>query len=155
MQLSNLVYSYFMLILSIVLKVKPIATYFFRDLFINFSILPWIIRLLYNITSLLVTLNIYIGKNVVLCMVSYKPILIAGLVMIVAGVIGVALTAPTVISNAIPDTEFNIQSPPTETEFRNPMADAEVISILLIIAGWIVALFGWDMKKTRKAAIPS
>jgi hypothetical protein len=88
-------------------------------------------------------------------MVSYKPILIAGLVLIVVGVIGVAVTAPTVISNAVPDTEFNIQSPPTETEFRNPMADAEVISIILIIVGWIVALFGWDMKKTRKAAIHS
>ena len=88
-------------------------------------------------------------------MVSYKPILIAGLVMIVAGVIGVAITAPVVINDAIPDTEFNIQSPPTETEFRNPMVDAEVISVLLIIAGWIVALFGWDMKKTRKAVFPT
>lgn len=88
-------------------------------------------------------------------MVSYKPILIAGLVMVVVGVIGVAITAPTVISDAIPDTEFNIQSPPTETEFRNPMVDAEVISVLLIIAGWMVSLFGWDMRKTRKAAIPT
>ena len=88
-------------------------------------------------------------------MVSYKPILIAGLVMIVAGIIGVAVTAPAVISNAVPDTEFNIQSPPTETEFRNPMVDAEVISIILIIIGWMVALFGWDMKKTRKARITS
>ena len=88
-------------------------------------------------------------------MVSYKPILIAGLVMVVVGFIGVAITAPTVISDAIPDTEFNIQSPPTETEFRNPMVDAEVISVLLIIAGWMVSLFGWDMRKTRKAAIPT
>lgn len=88
-------------------------------------------------------------------MVSYKPILIAGLVMIVAGVVGVAITGPVVINDAIPDTEFNIQSPPTETEFRNPMVDAEVISVLLVIAGWIVALFGWDMKKTRKALIPT
>ncbi|VFJ13240.1 hypothetical protein [Candidatus Nitrosocosmicus franklandus] len=86
-------------------------------------------------------------------MVSYKPILIAGLVLIVAGVIGVAVTAPAVITESIPDTEFNIQSPPTETEFRNPMVDAEVTSIALIIIGWIVALYGWDMKKTRKAAI--
>jgi hypothetical protein len=88
-------------------------------------------------------------------MVSYKPILIAGLVMIVAGIIGVAVTAPVVISDAVPNTEFNIQSPPTETEFRNPMVDAEVISIILIIIGWMVALFGWDMKKTRKARITS
>lgn len=66
-------------------------------------------------------------------MVSYKPILIAGLVMIVAGVIGVAITAPVVINDAIPDTEFNIQSPPTETEFRNPMVDAEVISVLWLL----------------------
>lgn len=88
-------------------------------------------------------------------MVSYKPILIAGLVLIVAGVIGAAVTAPVVITESVPDTEFNIQSPPTETEFRNPMVDAEVISIALIIVGWIVALYGWDMKKTRKAAITS
>lgn len=88
-------------------------------------------------------------------MVSYKPLLIAGLVMIVAGIIGVAVTAPVVISDAVPNTEFNIQSPPTETEFRNPMVDAEVISIILIIIGWMVALFGWDMKKTRKARITS
>ncbi|HKR73147.1 MAG TPA: hypothetical protein VJR94_03445 [Candidatus Nitrosocosmicus sp.] len=88
-------------------------------------------------------------------MVSYKPILIAGLVMVAAGIIGVVITAPIVISDAIPDTEFNIQSPPTETEFRNPMVDAEVISVLLVIAGWIVSLFGWDMKKTRKAVIPN
>ncbi len=88
-------------------------------------------------------------------MVSYKPILIAGLVMVIAGVIGIGITAPIVISDAIPDTEFNIQSPPNITEFRNPMVDAEVVSIILVIVGWIVALFGWDMKKTRKASIPS
>ena len=53
-------------------------------------------------------------------MVSYKPILIAGLIMVVIGVIGVSITAPTVIQEAIPDTDYNIQSPPNEVEFRNP-----------------------------------
>ena len=62
-------------------------------------------------------------------MVSYKPILIAGLIMVVVGVIGVSITAPTVIRESIPDTEYNIQSPPNEIEFRNPMVDAEVVSI--------------------------
>ena len=54
-------------------------------------------------------------------MVSYKPILIAGLIMIVVGVVGVSIKAPIVINQAIPDTEFNIQSPPNEVEFRNAM----------------------------------
>ena len=85
------------------------------------------------------------GKNVVLCMVkvSYKPILIAGLIMVVVGVIGVSLTAPGVIEDSIPDTQYNIQSPPNEVEFRNPMVDAEVVSVMLIIVGWMVSLFGW------------
>ena len=88
-------------------------------------------------------------------MVSYKPIMIAGLVMVVVGVIGIGVTAPIVISDAIPDTEFNIQSPPSVTEFRNPVVDAEIISIVLVIIGWMVALFGWDMKKTKKTTITS
>ncbi|HYF98563.1 MAG TPA: hypothetical protein VD815_00580 [Candidatus Saccharimonadales bacterium] len=88
-------------------------------------------------------------------MVSYKPIMIAGIVMVVVGVIGIGVTAPIVISDAIPDTEFNIQSPPSVTEFRNPVVDAEIISIVLVIIGWMVALFGWDMKKTRKTTITS
>ena len=98
------------------------------------------------------------GKNVVLCMVkvSYKPILIAGLIMVVVGAIGVISTAPTVIQESIPDTEYNIQSPPNEVEFRNPMVDAEVVSIMLIIVGWMVSLFGWYTKTDKKnPSIPS
>ena len=98
------------------------------------------------------------GKNVVLCMVkvSYKPILIAGLIMVVVGAIGVVSTAPTVIQDSIPDTEYNIQSPPNEVEFRNPMVDAEVVSIMLIIVGWMVSLFGWYTKTDKKnPSIPS
>jgi hypothetical protein len=90
------------------------------------------------------------GKNVVLCMVSYKPILIAGLIMVVVGVIGISITAPTVIRESVPDTEFNIQSPPTETEFRNPMVDAEIVSIMLVIVGWAVSLYGWYAKTDKK-----
>ena len=96
------------------------------------------------------------GKNVVLCMVSYKPILIAGLIMVVVGVIGISTTAPTVIRESVPDTEFNIQSPPTETEFRNPMVDAEIVSIMLVIVGWAVSLYGWYAKTDKKnPSIPS
>jgi hypothetical protein len=96
------------------------------------------------------------GKNVVLCMVSYKPILIAGLIMVVVGVIGISITAPTVIRESVPDTEFNIQSPPTETEFRNPMVDAEIVSIMLVIVGWAVSLYGWYAKTDKKnPSIPS
>ena len=98
------------------------------------------------------------GKNVVLCMVkvSYKPILIAGLIMVVIGVIGVSVTAPGVIEEAIPDTAFNIQSPPNEVELQNPMAEAEAVSIMLIIVGWIVSLFGWFTKTDKKnPSIPS
>jgi hypothetical protein len=96
------------------------------------------------------------GKNVVLCMVSYKPILIAGLIMVVIGVIGISITAPTVIRESVPDTEFNIQSPPTETEFRNPMVDAEIVSIMLVIVGWAVSLYGWYAKTDKKnPSIPS
>ncbi len=90
------------------------------------------------------------GKNVVLCMVSYKPILIAGLIMIVAGVIGISITAPAVIREAIPDTEYNIQSPPTETEYRDPMVEAEIVSIALVIVGWAVSLYGWYTKEDKK-----
>jgi len=75
--------------------------------------------------------------------VSYKPILIAGLIMVVIGLIGVSVTAPGVIQEAVPDTAFNIQSPPNEVELQNPMAEAEAVSIMLIIVGWIVSLFGW------------
>lgn len=89
-------------------------------------------------------------------MVSYKPILIAGLIMIVVGVVGVAIKAPIVINQAIPDTEFNIQSPPNEVEFRNPNVDAEVVSIMLIIVGWAVSLYGWyAMKDKKNPSIPS
>jgi hypothetical protein len=96
------------------------------------------------------------GKNVVLCMVSYKPILIAGLIMVVVGVIGISITAPTVIRESVPDTEFNIQSPPTETEFRNPMVEAEIVSIMLVIVGWAVSLYGWYAKTDKKnPSIPS
>ncbi len=96
------------------------------------------------------------GNNVVLCMVSYKPILIAGLVMVVIGVIGISITAPIVIREAIPDTEFNIQSPPNVTEFRNPMVDTEIVSIMLVIVGWAVSLYGWYGKKNKKnPSIPS
>ena len=88
--------------------------------------------------------------------VSYKPILIAGLIMVVVGVIGVSLTAPGVIEDSIPDTEYNIQSPPNEVEFRNPMVDAEVVSVMLIIVGWMVSLFGWYTKTDKKnPSIPS
>ena len=96
------------------------------------------------------------GKNVVLCMVSYKPILIAGLIMVVIGVIGISITAPIVIRESIPDTEYNIQSPPNVTEFRNPMVDAEVVSVMLVIVGWAVSMYGWDVKKHKKnPSIPS
>ena len=96
------------------------------------------------------------GKNVVLCMVSYKPILIAGLIMVVVGVIGISITAPVVIKDSIPDTEYNIQSPPNEVEFRNPMVDAEVVSIMLVIVGWAVSLYGWYTKTDKKnPSIPS
>jgi len=96
------------------------------------------------------------GKNVVLCMVSYKPILIAGLIMVVVGVIGISITAPVVIQDAIPDTEYNIQSPPNEVQFRNPMVDAEVVSVMLIIVGWAVSLYGWYTKTDKKnPSIPS
>jgi hypothetical protein len=96
------------------------------------------------------------GKNVVLCMVSYKPILTAGLIMVVIGVIGISITAPIVISESIPDTEYNIQSPPNVTEFRNPMVDAEVVSVMLVIVGWAVSMYGWDVKKNKKnPSIPS
>ena len=89
-------------------------------------------------------------------MVSYKPILIAGLIMVVIGVIGVSMTAPTVIQEAIPDTDYNIQSPPNEIEFRNPMVDAEVVSVMLVIVGWAVSLYGWYTKKDKKnPSIPS
>ena len=89
-------------------------------------------------------------------MVSYKPILIAGLIMVVIGVIGVSMTAPTVIQEAIPDTEYNIQSPPNETEFRNPMVDTEVVSVMLVIVGWAVSLYGWYTKQDKKnPSIPS
>jgi hypothetical protein len=96
------------------------------------------------------------GKNVVLCMVSYKPILIAGLIMVAVGVIGISITAPIVVRESVPDTEFNIQSPPTETEFRNPMVDAEIVSIMLVIVGWAVSLYGWYAKTDKKnPSIPS
>jgi hypothetical protein len=96
------------------------------------------------------------GKNVVLCMVSYKPILIAGLILVVVGVIGIAYSGPIVIRESIPDTEYNIQSPPTETEFRNPMVDTEVVSIMLVIVGWAVSLYGWYTKPDkRNPSIPS
>ena len=89
-------------------------------------------------------------------MVSYKPILIAGLIMVVIGVIGVSMTAPTVIQDAIPDTDYNIQSPPNEVEFRNPMVDTEVVSVMLIIVGWAVSLYGWYTKQDKKnPSIPS
>ena len=89
-------------------------------------------------------------------MVSYKPILIAGLIMVVVGVIGVSITFPVVIQDAIPDTEYNIQSPPNEVQFRNPMVDAEVVSIMLIIVGWAVSLYGWYAKTDKKIpSIPS
>ena len=83
-------------------------------------------------------------------MVSYKPILIAGLIMIVVGVIGVSITFPVVIQDAIPDTEYNIQSPPNEVQFRNPMVDAEVVSIMLIIVGWAVSLYGGTPRQTKR-----
>lgn len=96
------------------------------------------------------------GKNVVLCMVSYKPILIAGLIMVAVGVTGISITAPIVVRESVPDTEFNIQSPPTETEFRNPMVDAEIVSIMLVIVGWAVSLYGWYAKTDKKnPSIPS
>lgn len=96
------------------------------------------------------------GKNVVLCMVSYKPILVAGLIMVVIGVIGISITAPTVIRESVPDTEYNIQSPPTETEFRNPIVDTEVVSIMLVIVGWAVSLYGWYFRQDKKnPSIPS
>lgn len=98
------------------------------------------------------------GKDVVLCMVkvSYKPILIAGLIMVVVGAIGVSLTLPTVVEEAVPDTAFNIQSPPNEVELHNPMAEAEAVSFMLIIVGWMVSLFGWFTKKDKKTpSIPS
>jgi hypothetical protein len=96
------------------------------------------------------------GKNVVLCMVSYKPILIAGLIMVAVGVIGISITAPIVVRESVPDTEFNIQSPPTETEFRNPMVDAEIVSIMLVIVGWAISLYGWYAKTDKKnPSIPS
>jgi len=89
-------------------------------------------------------------------MVSYKPILIAGLIMVVIGVIGVSMTAPTVIQESIPDTDYNIQSPPSEVEFRNPMVDAEIVSIMLVIVGWAVSLYGWYTKQDKKnPSIPS
>ncbi len=88
-------------------------------------------------------------------MVSYKPILIAGLIMVVVGVIGVSITAPIVIQDSIPDTEYNIQSPPNEVEFRNPMVDAEVVSIMLVIVGWAVSLYGWYTKTGQKESIHS
>ena len=89
-------------------------------------------------------------------MVSYKPILIAGLIMVVIGVIGVSMTAPTVIQDAIPDTDYNIQSPPNEVEFRNPMVDTEVVSVMLVIVGWAVSLYGWYTKQDKKnPSIPS
>jgi hypothetical protein len=83
-------------------------------------------------------------------MVSYKPILIAGLIMVVIGVIGISMTAPTVIQEAIPDTDYNIQSPPNEIEFRNPMVDTEVVSVMLVIVGWAVSLYGWYTKQDKK-----
>ena len=86
-------------------------------------------------------------------MVSYKPVLIAGIILAAAGFIGVAITGPVVIRAAVPDTDFNIQSPPNVTEFNNPMVNAEIFSIGLVIIGWIVSLFAWDMQKTKKAAI--
>ncbi len=89
-------------------------------------------------------------------MVSYKPILIAGLIMVVIGVIGISMTAPTVIQEAIPDTDYNIQSPPNEIEFRNPMVDTEVVSVMLVIVGWAVSLYGWYTKQDKKnPSIPS
>lgn len=104
----------------------------------------------------MVFLKIYIGKNIDFSMVNYKPILITGLAMVIIGIIGISITAPIVISEATPDTEFNIQSPPNVTEFRNPMVDAEVISIALVIAGWAISLYGWDIKKNQKnPSIPS
>ena len=62
-----------------------------------------------------------------------------GLIMVVIGVIGVSMTAPTVIrKDTIPDTDYNIQSPPNEVEFRNPMVDTEVVSVMFIIVGWAI-----------------
>ena len=76
--------------------------------------------------------------------------------MVVVGVIGVSITAPVVIKDSIPDTEYNIQSPPNEVEFRNPMVDTEVVSIMLVIVGWAVSLYGWYAKKDKKnPSIPS
>jgi len=88
-------------------------------------------------------------------MVSYKPVIIAGIILAAIGIVGVAITAPVVISAAIPNTDFNIQSPPNVTEFNNPMVNVEIAFIGLIIIGWIVALYGWDMKKAHKAALAS
>jgi hypothetical protein len=86
-------------------------------------------------------------------MVRYKPVIIAGVILAAIGIIGVAITAPVVISAAIPNTDFNIQSPPTTTKFNNPMVNVEIAFLGLIILGWIVALYGWDMKKTYKASL--
>ncbi|HEU5119545.1 MAG TPA: hypothetical protein VFT71_01040 [Candidatus Nitrosocosmicus sp.] len=86
-------------------------------------------------------------------MVSYKPVIIAGIILAAVGIVGVTITAPVVIAAAIPNTDFNIQSPPNVTEFNNPMVNVEIMFIGLIIIGWIVALYGWDMKKTQKAAL--
>jgi len=89
-------------------------------------------------------------------MVSYKPILTAGLIMVVIGVIGISITAPIVIRESIPDTDYNIQSPPNEVQFRNPMVDTEVVSVMLVIVGWAVSMYGWDVKKNKKnPSIPS
>ncbi|HET6590275.1 MAG: hypothetical protein AB7V56_06110 [Candidatus Nitrosocosmicus sp.] len=86
-------------------------------------------------------------------MVSYKPVIIAGAILAVIGLVGVAIVGPVVITAAIPDTDFNIQSPPNVTEFNNPMANLEIGFMGLIIIGLIVGLYGWDMKKAQKAAL--
>lgn len=88
-------------------------------------------------------------------MVSYKPVVIAGIILAVVGLVGVAITAPVVIYAAVPNTDFNIQSPPNITEFNNPMVNVEITFMGLIIIGWVVGLYGWDMKKAQKASLPT
>lgn len=84
-------------------------------------------------------------------MVNYKSITIAGIVLIVIGVIGLAFTAPVVIQSAIPTDEYSLTSPPTRVTFENTMYTAEYAFMLLTILGWGVALYGWASKSKSKS----
>lgn len=72
----------------------------------------------------------------------FRLITIAGIVLIVIGFVGLAITAPIVIQDSIPTSEYSLTAPPTTVTFENTMYVAEYLFMLITILGWGVALYG-------------